>query len=86
MPGEGIWELGEELGLTREQVDFEIASMRDYEFRTPRSEWTRVMRNWLRETARRGRSVGGVVGAYQQRPTVGARTVAALRLVASRRQ
>lgn len=41
------------LGLTTTIVDWELAKLRDFEFKTPRSDWGGVFRNWMRSASER---------------------------------
>ena len=58
MPSEAIltWASSAEVGLSPAETSAELAKFRDYEFRTPRSDWPAAFRNWLRNAAKRGAS------------------------------
>lgn len=38
-------------GFTPGEIERELAKFRDHEFRTPRSDWSKAFRNWLRTAA-----------------------------------
>jgi hypothetical protein len=42
-----------EIGLSGERCRLELAKFRDYEFKTPHSDWDATFRNWLRNNAER---------------------------------
>ncbi len=53
LPSDGDLEVGAQVGLTPGEIDRELAKMRDFEFRNPRSDWSAVTRNWFRTAAER---------------------------------
>jgi DNA-binding Lrp family transcriptional regulator len=59
------WAINE--GLTAEQVERELAKMRDHEFPQPKSDWRRVFRNWIRRATEAPRRQGGISYAQKAR-------------------
>ena len=51
-PSSGIYALGLELGMDAGAVDTCLENMRDHEFQSPKSDWNRTMRKWLRTEAK----------------------------------
>lgn len=55
IPSQAVYDHGEAEGLTPGEIERELAKMRRHEFRSPRSHWDDVAKNWL-ETAAETRS------------------------------
>jgi len=45
---DSVFDTGEKAGLTADQIEQELTKLEDYEFKTVRSDWNAVARNWLR--------------------------------------
>ena len=45
---DSVFDTGEKAGLTADQIEQELTKLEDYEFKTARSDWNAVARNWLR--------------------------------------
>lgn len=52
-PGPAEIEMAEGLGFVPGEIERELAKFRDFEFRTPRSDWPAAFRNWFRTAADR---------------------------------
>jgi hypothetical protein len=47
--------VGRQLALTDDEIELELATFRDYEFKTAHSDWHAALRNWLRRAAKNKR-------------------------------
>lgn len=56
--------MAEGFGWSHVRFDAEVQDFRDYEFKTPRSEWDRVFNRWIRKSA----SFPGLNAARRARP------------------
>lgn len=49
-PTEADFAVGYDAGMSPETIDKQLAMFRDYEFKTPKSNWSGAFRNWLRRS------------------------------------
>ena len=51
-PDPSVVAVGRRLGMSDEDIDLELETMRDHEFRRPYHDWQAVARNWLRNAVK----------------------------------
>jgi len=52
-PDDGVLEVGRKSGLSPGEIDRELETLRDYEFRSAKTDWNATARNWLRTAGTR---------------------------------
>lgn len=53
VPDGGVFEVGRKSGLSPGEIDGELEKLRDYEFRSSKTDWNATARNWLRTAGTR---------------------------------
>jgi uncharacterized protein YdaU (DUF1376 family) len=53
-PDATVWRVADEMGLSASDIERELATMKDHQFRTAHKDWQAVARNWLRRATPRG--------------------------------